>query len=384
MKELLTGTLIIQSETLAKEFDKIGLPNLTQTGSGKGGGKVSKEWSKWGGKNATPKTDIMSGKKRISLKKTGGSQVMSAKAPEGIATFNAASKMMGKNAPKETAKIIDFMQNETMDLTGSGYKGSVTDLEKELETSKGNPQKMKNLKPFKDELDATRKNIGTLTTKIVKVFNDNPTFKKHFVFEAATGQVKFGDTSPSRADVMVEFDDAKGKITHNYSLKSVDEADVQTLTNLYKFYAAFKSAGKSSPYISIRGAVTKTPQQVMNFTKKILSDEYEKDTHMTFSAIINDALTMNEYGRKMLHENSIEQLDEFALFDKIKKGLSNVNKKVRDKFTQMFNWIKEKVNNAFNWIKKQGEKMLSLVLKFFNIQVTTVRLTGKGPELFTE
>ena len=77
----------------------------------------------------------------------------------------------------------------------------------------------------------------------------------------------------------------------------------------------------------------------MNFTKKILSDEYEKDTHMTFSAIINDALTMNEYGRKMLHENSIEQLDEFALFDKIKKGLSNVNKKVRDKFTQMFNWI---------------------------------------------
>ena len=236
-KELWTGTLITQSETLAKEFDKIGLPNLTQTGSGKGGGKVSKEWSKWGGKNATPKTDIMSGKKRISLKKTGGSQVMSAKAPEGIATFNAASKMMGKNAPKETAKIIDFMQNETMDLTGSGYKGSVTDLEKELETSKGNPQKMKNLKPFKDELDATRKNIGTLTTKIVKVFNDNPTFKKHFVFEAATGQVKFGDTSPSRADVMVEFDDAKGKITHNYSLKSVDEADVQTLTNLYKFYS---------------------------------------------------------------------------------------------------------------------------------------------------
>ena len=60
---------------------------------------------------------------------------------------------LGKNAPKETAKIIDFMQNETMDLTGSGYKGSVTDLEKELETSKGNPQKMKNLKPFKDEYD---------------------------------------------------------------------------------------------------------------------------------------------------------------------------------------------------------------------------------------
>ena len=98
---------------------------------------------------------------------------------------------------------------------------------------------------------------------------------------------------------------------------------------------------------------------------------------------MNEALTTNEQGRKVLHENTIEQLDEFALLDKIKKGVSNIDKKIRDKFIQMWNWIKEKLNMAFEWIKKQGEKMISMLMKFFGIQVTTAGLRG-GVELFTE
>lgn len=377
-KGLWSGSLVKQAEKLADTFDKNGLPNLTQTGSGKGGGTISKEWSKWGGKNATPKTDIMSGKKRVSLKKVGGSQVMSAKKEEGIATFNAASMTMGKNAPNDAKKIVDFMQKNTLDLSGSGYKGTVTDLEKDLENA--NPSQMKRLKPFQDELKSVRKNGAVLTKQMVGLFNSNPTFKKHFVFEAATGQIKFGDKSISRADTMVEFDDKKGKITHNYSLKTVNESDVQKLSDLYKFYASFKSSGSSSPYMSVRGNIEATPQKVLNFTKKILA----KEEMMTFSGIMNEALTMNEQGRKVLHENTIEQLDEFALLDKIKKGVSNIDKKVRDKFTQMWNWIKEKLNVAFDWIKQQGEKMLGMLMRFFGIQVTTAGLRGRGPELFTQ
>ena len=85
----------------------------------------------------------------------------------------------------------------------------------------------------------------------------------------------------------------------------------------------------SSYYMSIRGNIEATPQKVLNFTKKILA----KEEMMTFSGIMNEALTMNEQGRKVLHENTIEQLDEFALLDKIKKiGVSNIDKKIRDKF----------------------------------------------------
>ena len=215
---------------------------------------------------------------------------------------------------------------------------------------------------------------------MVDIFQKNSTFKKHFVFEAATGSVKFGDKSPSRANVMVEFDPDKGKVTGNYSLATVNEGDVQKLSDLYKFYASFKSSGSSSPYMALRGNIVDTPAKVLNFTKKILA----KEEIMTFSGIMNEALTMNEYGRKMLHENTIEQLDEFALLDKIKKGVSNINKRVRDKFTQMWNWIKEKVNKAFDWIKQQGEKMLGMLMRFFGIEVTTAGLRGRGPELFTQ
>ena len=371
---------------LAKSFNANGLKKLEQTGSGKGGGTVSKEWKKWGGKNATPKTDLKSGKKYVSLKKIGGSQVMSAKREEGIATFNAAQMTMGKDSPKEAEKIVDFMKKSTLDLSGSGYKGSVDALEKELEKSKSNPQAMKKLKPFQDELKTVRKNGAVLTKQMVDIFQKNPTYKKHFVFEAATGSVKFGDKSPSRANIMVEFDPNKGKVTGNYSLASVHDADVQKLTNLYKFYASFKSSGGSSPYMSLRGNIVDTPDKVLNFTKKILNmgESVEEGTHLTFKGIMDESLTMNEYGRKMLHENTIEQLDEFALLDKIKKGMNSVDKKVRNKFSQMWNWIKEKVTKAFDFIKTLGANMLNGLFKFFGIEPNNVGLTGKGPELFTQ
>ena len=72
------------------------------------------------------------------------------------------------------------------------------------------------------------------------------------------------------------------------------------------------------------------------------------------------------------------------LLDKIKKGVSNIDKKIRNKFIQMWNWIKEKVNMAFEWIKKQGEKMLGMLMRFFGIEVTDSGLRGRGPELFTQ
>ena len=156
---------------------------------------------------------------------------------------------MGKDSPREAEKIVDFMKKTTLDLSGSGYKGSVEDLEKELEKSKGNPQAMKKLKPFQDELKTVRKNGAVLTKQMVDIFQKNPTFKKHFVFEAATGSVKFGDESPSRANVMVEFDPDKGKITGDYSLKSINDADVQKLTNLYKFYASVSYTHLTLPTI---------------------------------------------------------------------------------------------------------------------------------------
>ena len=138
--------------------------------------------------------------------------------------------------------------------------------------------------------------------------------------------------------------------------------------------------------MALRGNIVDYPEKVLRFTKKILNmgESVEEGTHLTFKAIMDEALTMNEYGRKVLHENSIEQLDEFALLDKIKKGMNSVVKKVRNKFSQMWNWIKEKVTKAFDFIKSLGANMLNGLFKFFGIEPNNVGLRGKGPELFTE
>ena len=42
----------------------------------------------WEGKNKTPKTDIKSGRNKISLKKFGGSQLMSIGTAEAVSTFH--------------------------------------------------------------------------------------------------------------------------------------------------------------------------------------------------------------------------------------------------------------------------------------------------------
>ena len=62
----------------------------------------------------------------------------------------------------------------------------------------------------------------------------------------------------------------------------------------------------------------------------------------------------------------------------------DVVKKVRNKFSQMWNWIKEKVTKAFDFIKTLGANMLNGLFKFFGIEPNNVGLTGKGPELFTQ
>ena len=160
-----------------------------------------------------------------------------------------------------------------------------------------------------------------------------------------SGHKKFNENQP-KASICIEFDPDKGKITHNYSLKSVDDADVQKLSSLYKFYASFKSSGGSSPYMATRGNIVDTPAKVLAHTKKILNmgESLEEGTHLTFKAIMNEALTMNEYGRKMLHENSIEQLDEFALLDKIKKEIK-FNLEIRRSWVK---WSNGK-ENQMNW-----------------------------------
>ena len=140
------------AEKLATAFKKNGYSPISQTGSGKGGAGVSSEWGDIfkeygsGTMNKTPKTDIKGGSKKISLKKAGGSQAMSAKQAEAASTFGAAVRMYGKNYPSEVNKILDKFKTAVLDLSESGYRGSIDSLEKDIKASDADPKKMKKLK----------------------------------------------------------------------------------------------------------------------------------------------------------------------------------------------------------------------------------------------
>ena len=399
---------IEQALKLAKEFKSAGLIPVSQSGTSKG--TLSKDWDKWrdiggGKKNKTAKTDLEGGGKKISLKKAGGSQAMSAKNGEAIATFYAACDIMGENSSSEVNSIIDTLRDGvmTMDDDTDPYKGEIGALEKDLKKLDSNggkgfsSEKIQKLKVWKDRLDAGRKDGAAVTSKMNSLFLSNSDFKNAFVFEASSGSRKFGDSSVARADYLVEFDADSGVIKSQYSMK--DESDqIKKLASMFKFYMSFKSSGNSAPYMALRGNLEMNPSKVIAWMKKRVVSESVTgyDFCPTFDTIIKEAFDKFGEVDSVLSENisSYELLTEWEKFinfkkfvsDKIKKGVEvfkNISKSAFEKFKKMWEWIKARLLAAFDWIKKQGRKALEFLLKFFGIELT--RCGADGPfELFTE
>tara|TARA_A100001037_G_scaffold290243_1_gene302854 strand:- start:21227 stop:22858 length:1632 start_codon:yes stop_codon:yes gene_type:complete len=376
------------AEKLATAFKKNGYSPISQTGSGKGGAGVSSEWGDIfkeygsGTMNKTPKTDIKGGSKKISLKKAGGSQAMSAKQAEAASTFGAAVRMYGKNYPSEVNKILDKFKTAVLDLSESGYRGSIDSLEKDIKASDADPKKMKKLKPVVDNLKQARDDGKYITSEMNRLFLSDAKFKDLFVFEAATGSVKFGDSSESRADTMVEIDTNSGKITSKYKMNT--PSDISSLASQYKFYLSFKTSGNSTPYMALRGNMEQDPKKVTAWMQKqIMENKNFSAICPTFSTIIQQGFEQDEFGKRLLTESSFQNLNEWQMLKKVRDGIASVSNKVKDRFVKIWNWISERVSKAFDWIKKQGAKALDYLQKFFGIKLATCGINGKI-ELFSK
>ena len=375
------------AEKIASAFKKNGYAPISQTGSGKGGAGVSSEWGEIfkeygsGSMNKTPKTDIKGGSKKISLKKAGGSQAMSAKQAEAASTFGAAVSMYGKNYPSSVNKILDSFKSSILDLSESGYRGSISALEKDIKASEGDPKKMKKLKPVVDNLKQASDDGKFITSEMNRLFLSDSKFKDLFVFEAATGSVKFGDSSESRADTMVEIDTDSGKITSQYKMNS--PSDISSLASQYKFYLSFKTSGNSTPYMALRGNMEQDPKKVTAWMKKQVVENKNFSTICpTFSTIIQEGFKQDEFGKRLLTESSYQNLNEWQLLKKVRDGITSVSNKVKDRFVKIWNWISERVSIAFDWLKKQGAKALVYLQKFFGVKLDKCGINGKI-ELFS-
>ena len=75
----------------------------------------------------------------------------------------------------------------------------------------------------------------------------------------------------------------------------------------------------------------------------------------------------------------MEQLDEFALFDRLKKQAKNVSSAIKNQAGKIMDRIMFRIKQAFNGLKKLGEKMMAGLLDFFNLDVDNIKVAGGGP-----
>ena len=220
-----------QAMKTAEAFrSELGIKELKQTGSSRA--TLSKVWK---GTNKTPKTDLLGGKERISLKKAGGSQLMSASKDEAISTVEAAMATYGQSG-KGKGEFNKLLKSFEDNLVKFSAKGSVNQLRK-------NPK-------HAAEFEIADAKTAKINEDIEKYINSSLGFKSHFCWEAATGHTKFGrDTWPT-ATLIVTFK-GTGGIDHYLKLDTPESAG-KTLAKGNNFYVSFKSSGNSAPYLSLR------------------------------------------------------------------------------------------------------------------------------------
>ena len=194
------------------------LPNVKTTTS---------EWKKLGNykkePNKTPKTDIISddNKYRISVKKCkDGSQLMSGGECESRATLLSCIDYLKSDADKKL--LIDLCN-----------------LEWKIPSKTGKTAKERRASGDEEILSIDKNNKHK--TEILNSIVENPVnieFKKAVMYEAATGEKKFGANSPATANYILVWDDLNQNNNHLYNIKDYIESKV----NSAKFNIGFKTA----------------------------------------------------------------------------------------------------------------------------------------------
>jgi hypothetical protein len=302
----------------------------------------------WRGTNKTPKTDLLGGKHRISLKKAGGSQLMSAGKDEAISTVEAAMATYGQSGKgkSEFNKLIKSFEDNLLKMT---EKGQMSQLRK----------KAANDKRLAQEIEIADTKTAMINADIEKYINTSVGFKSHFCWEAATGHGKFGQDTWPTATLIVTFK-GTGGIEKTLLLDTPDKAG-KVLAKGNNFYASMKSSGGSPPYLSLR-------------TKAVSKKQLNAGYVPTFAQIVAEETV----GSGLFLTEDLQQLDEFAMLDKLKKGAKAVSAKVVNAAKKALAAIQKRMSQAFNMIKRMGAKMWKGLLNFFGIEIGNVTVKGGG------
>ena len=196
-----------------------------------GDSKATKHWEELGTYkeldakiNNTPKTDIISSDNhfKISLKKANGSQLMSGAFCEAKATIMGAAE----NTLDEDT--ITLLQSK-LDIANKWVTGI-------------NKQKTQGSDEIKKLIYQSENSASELTQMLNKLLDENKEFKKALLYEAMTGEIKFGKNSLSSANYVFVW---SAKESENKLYKVNDYLD-HILSNKLKIEVAWKTGGSKS------------------------------------------------------------------------------------------------------------------------------------------
>ena len=254
---LKSGELI--AKAIAKHF---GNKNAKAEQYGRAKSSLTKFWSSYGATDTTPKTDILIGNKRLSLK-IGMAQLMSGGPAESKATFFAALK-----ATPSLKNSAEFKKaNKT-------FEGFVTST---LAPGKLRPIIKKGDNPV---VNAAEKAHKDCMRDLGALFEKSEKFKVAFAREAMSGYEKYGRASNSAAEFMVVANHAGTSV----SIQKVDDDKYcKKIANAMKLQARFKTSGR---------VVKKKKTGEYNFWSvvSLIVDSMAQEEELTFSEGILDTI----------------------------------------------------------------------------------------------
>jgi hypothetical protein len=279
---------------------------------GSSSAELTKEWEsyfiKTTGKKATaptktPKTDMYIGNQHVSLKKYGGSQLMSGGKAETLATFAHAYANIPKSVKNKTLdaswnKLQAQIEKEFISFSLPAG-GQITDYKNAIKAG----VKDKMTLWVKDRLQNQ-----TMMTEALRELLSTPEVNLEVVREAMTGNKKFGEPLPIATHIMKFDEDGKSdyiKIDNKYTAKVASKT---------QFNISFKSSG--------------TGKQAWTATKGVFNESYEADL---IESAWDYALSLNE-----------------GLFDKITSGVKQGVDFLKNVLKKMLNFIWDKVRNLLS------------------------------------
>ena len=288
------------AEKIAKHFSNAGA-KAEQYGRAKS--KLTSFWKGFGASDTTPKTDILIGDKRLSLK-IGLAQLMSGGKAESTATFYAALKSTPEltNDPqfKKVNEIFESFVKNTL------APGKLRPIIKSGEN---------------DIVNAAEAAHKDCMRELGSLFETSSAFKIAFAREAMSGYEKYGKSSNSAAEFMV----VSSPDGNTVSIHSVDDdAYCEKIANAMRLQARFKTSSRK--------------------LKGVKTGEYN------FWSVVS--LIVDAMGASSVNE---------GVFDAVKGKLKKVGLKI---LSGVKSFLTRSVSNVFRFLGAEPEIRHSTRIKF--------------------